>query len=256
MPRLGVQSDRVHSSVDAHAGVGFLVSPLNCTRAAMEQEGTYDCNLPSQNFTGYDIREVPGLPHTYYTRSCTINSLNITNLWLTRYALQSITAGNDSSLTGSFTLFNPGSGDEYKLRDIPIHDDGQWHNCISGALPVPWQLISCEYALSSSAKTIRFKIQWYCDDRDPEHAYVHLTSRSPSLSKRCVMLTLVGSILFNATAQGKLPDDVVKCVDTDKGGTRICSLGGSPRNLDLGITSISWNTTDGPMGRGPLLPWV
>ncbi len=124
---------------------------------------------------------VPSLPHTYYTRSCTINSLNKTSPTLKSYELETTAAsdGGDSALHKllcSFTLFNPGPGDEYRVRRMPVQDDGHWHDCVaSSADPLPWQLVSCQYMLDravANKTAIGFRIQWYCDDRDPDHAYV------------------------------------------------------------------------------------
>jgi len=164
-------ADSQHRAVETHTGVGFLVSPLNCTTATSSSGpviGSYECSLAVQNFTGYDVRDVPPLPHTHYARSCTINSLNTSQLTLRQYDIKSVGAGGPTH--GSITLFNPGPGDEYKLRGVPIQGDGEWRECVADIDPLPWQLVSCEYLLNLATGAIGFKIQWYCDDRNPETA--------------------------------------------------------------------------------------
>jgi hypothetical protein len=127
--------------------------------------------MPTTKLTGY-YDYIPQMPHTHYTRSCTINSLNITSFTLRNYEIQAGTDPNGKRKVADFTVFNPGPGDNYNIRRMPVLDDGLWHACVAGADdPLPWQLVSCDYLLNGE-DAIGFRFQWYCDDRDPEHAYV------------------------------------------------------------------------------------
>jgi hypothetical protein len=136
----------------------------------------YNCSLSTMPiaFTGY-VDRAPAMPHTYYARSCTIESMvNSSALGLREYRTESILmppgTGGNTSVLGSFTLLNPGSGDTYKLDRMPVIDDGGWHECTAGQQALPWQLVGCRYMLDSGSQRLGFQIQWYCDDRDPSNA--------------------------------------------------------------------------------------
>lgn len=62
-------------------------------------------------------------------------------------------------------------------------------------------------------------------------------------------------IIFNATASGIFPKEKCEAVAGSESAT-VCSLSGSPDNIKLGISALSWTSSDRPMDRGPLLPWV
>lgn len=135
----------------------------------------YNCSLPTTAspvaFSGY-VDSAPQMPHTSYTRSCTIRSIaNTTALGLSEYKIESA-SGAPTSLAGTFKLHNPGSGDTYKLVRLPVVGDGGWHECSagSGSQALPWQLVGCRYMLDRQGHRIGFQVQWYCDDRDPSHA--------------------------------------------------------------------------------------
>ncbi len=134
----------------------------------------YNCSLSTTplTFTGY-LDSAPQTPHTYYTRSCTINSIsNTTALALREYQIESGAgqANSNTSAVGTFSLYNPGSGDKYKLHRMPVVADGGWHECIAGPQALPWQLAGCRYSLDRGWHRIGFQVQWYCDDRDPSNA--------------------------------------------------------------------------------------
>lgn len=157
-------------------GLGYLVTPLQCSEwlpYGGEMTGDaadYTCTLPTTNISGYASYDLPlpVVPHTSYTTSCTLNSMNNTVLRLQAYAFD---FPADTPATASVTVFNPGPGDTYAIQDIPLQADGQWHTCATDtAGSVPWQLQSCAYFLNSTSGSIGFKFQWYCDDRDPFHA--------------------------------------------------------------------------------------
>ena len=134
----------------------------------------YSCKLSTSpaTFTGY-VDSAPLMPHTIYSRSCTIQSIsNTTTMMLREYQLHSISTPDGTgraSPVGSFALYNPGSGDTYRLYQTPVSDDGAWHECIAGSEPLPWQLVGCKYLLDRQNHRISFQVQWYCDDRDPSH---------------------------------------------------------------------------------------
>ena len=119
------------------------------------------------------------MPHTQYSPSCTIRSMtNTTSLKLRDYQIDTTAEGNRLF---SFTLFNPGPGDAYRLYRIPFLDGGgTWHECkdgplgsvpIGGPVKIPWQLERCQYIIDSQHKKISVAVQWFCDDRDPINAY-------------------------------------------------------------------------------------
>lgn len=131
----------------------------------------YNCSLPVDgplNFTGYSSDIVPHFPHTHYVNSCTINSMFHTkNITLKEYSVEP----EGSKSVGTFTLYNPGSADTYRLGKIPVVADGAWHACEAGADGLPWQLVTCKYSLESKeGGVVRFELGWYCDDRDPSNA--------------------------------------------------------------------------------------
>jgi hypothetical protein len=131
------------------------------------------------------------VPHTSYTPSCTMNSMNATALVMSGYQISS--RANQQQKNASFTIYNSGSGDVYQIQ-IPVQDDGVWRACDSSAAPSwPWQLLYCRYLLDRNHNTIGFQFQWYCDDRDPLHAYVLSLSLSLSVSlslSLCLSLSL------------------------------------------------------------------
>jgi len=117
------------------------------------------------NFTGYsNLDYVPKLPHTYYARSCMINSINVTSLTIRGYEI------DEAAKTANLRVFNPGPGDEYRIPLVDVKKDGAWHTCNAGTDSLPWQLVSCQYRLSEAGEA-GLKLQWYCDDRNPDHAY-------------------------------------------------------------------------------------
>jgi hypothetical protein len=156
--------------------MGYFFADLTCTvpndRYGGEMDGDttkYTCSLPRTNFTGWPAWDIPALlPHTSYTHSCTMNSVNSTALVLKSYGIET---DAEMRKTASFTVFNPGPADEYAISDMPVLDDGAWHTC-AGIDSLPWQLLSCEYLLDRTTNNIGFRFKWYCDDLDPYDAYV------------------------------------------------------------------------------------
>lgn len=130
----------------------------------------YACSLPPTNISGYQSADVPEMvPHTSYIHSCMMNSMNGTSMALLGYDVNPPDDGVGES-TASFTIFNPGPGDKYGIRNITVTSDGAWHECQGGEYALPWQLLSCQYLLDLENNNISFQLQWDCDDRDPYHA--------------------------------------------------------------------------------------
>jgi hypothetical protein len=149
-------------SSDTYSGLGYLVTPFNCTNPSDNQalSSSYSCSLPVMNITGWS--SPPSVPHTAWERSCTLNSLKTATLDLKSY--------DAGAAAASFELYNPGSGDTYALSDMAIPASGAWTPCVAGpGEKLPWQLASCSYSLDHAAGTVGFKLGWYCDDRDPYH---------------------------------------------------------------------------------------
>jgi hypothetical protein len=150
---------------DTYYGIAYLVHELSC---GDDTSGAYDCIMPRTDVAGYMIGWEPlSMPHTSYVHSCTLNSFNSTSLVLSSYEIDT----SDSAIkTGSFKIFNPATLDSYELHDMKVQDDGVWHKC--EVAEMPWQLIACEYVLDRGTNYIGFRFEWFCDDRDPSHAYV------------------------------------------------------------------------------------
>jgi hypothetical protein len=134
----------------------------------------FSCSLPTTRLDGYSDPP-PTIPHTQYSRSCTLNSFNATTLVLQGYDINvevetmAEAANGQLRKHATFTVYNPGSGDTYELLNLPVVDDGSWHDCVAGKDRLPWQLVSCRYQLDRSSNKIGFEYQWYCDDRDADH---------------------------------------------------------------------------------------
>lgn len=149
---------------------------------------TFQCTMPATNFTGYEASQLPVMPHTPYTKSCTIGSItNTSSLIVGGYEIRTVTMlrpNKSKTVSGSFDLYNLGSGDTYGLHGLQIQDDGAWHQCTlplteSGEQqPLPWQLYHCEYRFTPEHRDIAFKLSWACDDRDPLHPVGPLISVS------------------------------------------------------------------------------
>jgi hypothetical protein len=162
-------------------GLGYRIVPLDCnaqqlqggTAGTLPTAASYQCTLERFNISGYVSYDIPkNMPHTSYTRSCTINSINTAPIILRNFFITDITGANGEhpSRTVNVTLYNSGPGDEYKIRGMPLKDDGNWHACTAGFGSMPWQLLSCQYLMDNGTNAIGFRIQWFCDDRDPAHA--------------------------------------------------------------------------------------
>ncbi len=160
-----------------------------------ETSSDYNCSLAGPaaggpiKFSGY-WPGPPTLPHTYYSRSCTIGSVvNTTSIGLRDYTVESlITDDGKATLLGTFTLVNPGPVDTYKLDRIPVIADGVWHDCVAGESgQLPWQLVKCRYSLDRGSHHVGFQLEWFCDDRDPSNAYDLLPLKNDN-----TVLTFVG----------------------------------------------------------------
>ncbi|KAM7213826.1 hypothetical protein V8F06_010822 [Rhypophila decipiens] len=203
----------VESEPGPYTGVGYLTtSQLKCASGST-------CSLPQATTLNGYINAGPGIPHTSYVRSCTLNSFNSTSLTLKSYEISSAT-----KKSATFDLYNQGSGDNYKIAGVALSDDGAWHDC-SPSEALPWQLDGCQYSLDAAHEKLGFKIKWDCDDRDPLHP-----------------------ILFEAEASASLPKE--ECA-SDK-----CGLAKDSKGVELAISSLTWASSKKPMDKGPLLPWI
>ncbi|KAH8888539.1 hypothetical protein GQ53DRAFT_826230 [Thozetella sp. PMI_491] len=164
------------STQDAYVGFGtWVLSNLRCSDTALSVSGSGVCTIPATNFTGFASYNTPSiLPHTTYTHSCTMNSLNETYMTLKQYS--------DHKPNASFTIYNPGSLDEYEIDGLSLTADSHWHQCDPSVGSLPWQLLSCEYSLDRSANQIGFRLRWACDDRDPYRPVLFNATMSGALS--------------------------------------------------------------------------
>lgn len=123
--------------------------------------------------TGYNDDTPSTHPHTYYyAKSCTIGSVNSSALAVSNFEVDPLADPIPGFVVASFALTNAGPEDIYEFRRVSLRADGQWHKCEAGLSgPLPWQLVACEYKFGGiEGGEIAFKVQWHCDDRDPEHA--------------------------------------------------------------------------------------
>ncbi|KAK0613220.1 hypothetical protein B0T14DRAFT_569296 [Immersiella caudata] len=219
-----------------YTGEGYLSARLVCPDQA--GASAYNCSLSAPadgdkiRFSGY-WPEAPLMPHTTYSRSCTVESFaNTTNLTLHEYQTDTVVdAAGKVSLVGTFAVANPGPGDVYRLNRIPVVDDGEWHGCEAAAgEALPWQLARCRYALDRSLRQLSFRFSWYCDDRDPLHP-----------------------VYFTAAASKELPAE--ECVVTASGG-KSCRLPAGTGAVQMPVATLTWAGTGSPLDRGPTLPWL
>jgi hypothetical protein len=163
-----------YTNISLDCGTPLNLAVYDSQGSVVGATSDYNCSLSTLpvTFTGY-VDVAPSMPHTYYTRSCTINSFsNTTSMALRAYEIETApqSDSNMTSVVGTFTLYNPGSGDTYKLRRMPVIDDGGWHECMVGPEALPWQLAGCKYMLDRQKHRLGLQVQWFCDDRDPSNA--------------------------------------------------------------------------------------
>ncbi|KAK0667089.1 hypothetical protein QBC41DRAFT_142011 [Cercophora samala] len=216
-----------------YRATGFTQPRLECGMPTEQSPNDYTCALPVASpltFTAYpaiDEVALPPFPHTFYNRSCTINSISNTHtLTLNEYKIETLENGK---LQGTFGFHNPGPGETWRLSRIPVLDDAAWHDCVPGdETDLPWQLAQCRYTLSTTGPSpeIRLELAWYCDDRDPSNA-----------------------ILFRASAQAGLTGTTA-CRDG------VCQFSSGVTEMALQVINLTWETGHGVMQKGPLLPWV
>ncbi|XXG99729.1 hypothetical protein Hte_006070 [Hypoxylon texense] len=165
----------------------------------------------------------------------------MTSMLLQDYEIESFANAGDGTpptdlrKNATFTVYNDGPGDTYQISVTDVPTDGIWHECASGGSgSQPQQLALCQYLLDRAQGILAFTMQWHCDDRDPQHA-----------------------ILFTATAVAQLPGE--ECDTLEGVGTEPLIRCHLPRNAStavLNVDSLTWESTTGPMDRGPPLPWV
>lgn len=79
---------------------------------------------------------------------------------------------------------------------------------------------------------------------------LYVSNRTENLNLANSVSWFHGSILFNATASGRLPEN--QCGISAAG----CSRPAPPPEVMLEMADLSWKTSPGPIDRGPPLPWV
>ena len=122
----------------------LLATTETLSRAGMRRNGeeindlsTYACSLSTTNVSGYAAYDFPPqMPHTSYSHSCTMNSINSTGLILQHYEVITEPDIGQPGLA-TFTVYNPGlvipigskmsplktvaSGTNVKGAKIPFH---------------------------------------------------------------------------------------------------------------------------------------
>jgi len=116
------------------------------------------------------------------SRKCSATTFtNITGFVLTEYLVDTVeVASTDGSpaqtqTIGTFGVWNPGTGDTYRLARIPISaGGGTWSVCRAGETPLPSQLERCQYLIERGGQRgrIGFRFQWLCDGADASKPYV------------------------------------------------------------------------------------
>ncbi|KAB5542779.1 hypothetical protein GE09DRAFT_1289451 [Coniochaeta sp. 2T2.1] len=211
---LGIrQSWKCHDNVasndepDTYTGLGYLVTPLDCTRPVthngegISDASTYTCSLPTRNISGYAAYDFPPrMPHTSYTHSCTMNSINSTGFILQHYEVITDPDKKKPDMA-TFKVYNPGPGDTYRIQNVTVEGDGLWHKCQGSQDTLPWQLFDCEYLFDPSTSRLGVQFQWYCDDRDPYNAIIFSTNATGKLpSGTSDMATLnISSVSWKST---------------------------------------------------------
>ncbi|OIW33188.1 hypothetical protein CONLIGDRAFT_676990 [Coniochaeta ligniaria NRRL 30616] len=213
---------------------------------------TYSCTLdsPQTTITGYPA-PVPDFPHSNYNNSCTVSSFNLTSLSLTHFVAKSIWAleqlGSPEVLTHDYLiqLYNPATRDSYRITGGWWEEQGSnetqavWRECDGNR---PQVLLSCEFRYDNVTNEVDVRVQWFCDELDPEHA-----------------------ITFTAEASGTLPE--LECLPNPEPGTEVgqpgrvrdgdirCYLSNTTSPVELNITEFTWNSTGHRIDIGPVFPW-
>lgn len=116
------------------------------------------------------------------SRACSATTFkNITGFILTEYQVDTVeVAGTNGSQArtqtiATFGVWNPGTGDTYRLYRIPISTGGgTWSVCRAGETPLPSTLERCQYLIERGGRSSRlgFRFQWLCDGADASKPYV------------------------------------------------------------------------------------
>ncbi|KAK3311773.1 hypothetical protein B0H66DRAFT_636143 [Apodospora peruviana] len=154
--------------------------------------------------------------------TCTVDSFaNTTTFVLKEYQVDTVKNGSTTQTIATMSVENPGSGDTYRLFQIPITTGGgTWSVCRAGPEPLPSQLVRCQYLIERPSHTIGFRFQWYCGS-------------STDAGKL---------VLFDATVVGELPTEVCVARDGTGGVTQSCALPATP--LPLEVENIYWEDAD------------
>jgi hypothetical protein len=96
---------------------------------------------------------------------CTADSLAVKSMTLKTWNIWHAMSAS-AHLLSTFTIFNPAVNTEYKIKNMPFVEDGDWHKCDVPADIVPKQLAACQYQLDTSNGGVNFQLQWICKDGD------------------------------------------------------------------------------------------
>lgn len=96
------------------------------------------------------------------SKDCAANSDSMTDMTMRDWDIWHAPSAR-AHLKGSFTIFNPGPEDEYRLRAIPFVEDGDWYDCVAGTEPLPKTFVGCQYSLNMTYNELGFKFKWVCD---------------------------------------------------------------------------------------------
>ncbi|KAK0751304.1 hypothetical protein B0T18DRAFT_425967 [Schizothecium vesticola] len=161
--------------------------------------------------------------------SCSATTFsNITGFILTEYQIDTVQVAANGSQSqtqtiATFGVFDPATGDTYRLDRIPITaGGGTWSVCRAGETPLPSTLERCQYLIERGGQEagqaggrVGFRFQWLCAGTN---------SSKP--------------LLFDATMTANTPFEV--CVDREGEGGVLLSCGMSQSEVDLPFANISF----------------
>lgn len=175
------------ASSTSFTATGYAQLNLNCTSPVLQPSygnptvniSLYSCTAPTKEIPGYQD-PAPDLPHSNYNHSCTVNSFNLTSLELTyfirsgQWALEQYDSPEVLTEYMVIQVYNPAADDTYHIIgsywldgvNDKVNGSG-WMECY---YPSPRNLLGCQYMYDNATNTLGVRVQWFCDDRDPEHA--------------------------------------------------------------------------------------
>jgi len=118
--------------------------------------------------------------------SCSATTFSsITGFILTEYQIDTVQVAANGSQSqtqtiATFGVFNPATGDTYRLDRIPITaGGGTWSVCRAGETPLPSTLERCQYLIERGGQEagqaggrVGFRFQWLCAGTNSSKPYV------------------------------------------------------------------------------------